>query len=68
MDSDKSVHQMTDEEVINQVVPKWAQALSWIYDHTVAPVDRLIDQLSGASTRQMIADFEDVEARRSQKN
>lgn len=53
----KPIQQLTDQDIINKVVPGWARALNWLYEHTFAPVDRLIDWVSGVSTRKLVADF-----------
>ena len=62
-ENNKSVFESTDQEVIDRVVPRWAQTLNWIYEHTFGPLDRLVEYLKGSSTRQFIADFEAAEAR-----
>jgi len=61
MNTDKSINQNTDEEIINEVVPGYARVLNWLYEHSFGPLDRFVDHLRGASTRQMIADFEAAE-------
>jgi hypothetical protein len=64
MDTEKSINQKTDQEVLNEVVPAYARALNWLYEHSFGPLDRFVDHLRGASTRQMIADFDAAEARK----
>jgi len=64
MDTQKTPEQQ-DVEIINKVIPTWVQKLNWLYDHTFAPLDRFLEHLRAAPTRQFIADFEAREARRT---
>jgi len=56
------VRPLTETEILNNVVPRWARVLNWVYNHTFAPLDKFVDYLRGSSTRQFIAEFEAAEA------
>jgi len=64
MDNQKNSFEMTDEQIINRVIPAYARALNWIYSRTVEPVERLVEYVRASGTRHMIAEFENAEARR----
>lgn len=65
--STETVRELTEQEVLNNVVPRWAQALNWFYNHTFAYLDRFIDYVAGAPTRAMVADFEAAEQAKAQQ-
>lgn len=57
--------QLTDQEILNKMVPGWARALNVVYNHTFAHLDRFVDWLSGWETRRLVADFEKSESANS---
>lgn len=67
MDTNKPLTQMTDQEILNQMVPAYVRAINWIYNHSFAYANRFLDYLDGAGTRQMVADYEASEARKPQE-
>lgn len=67
MDTQNGSIQMTDEQMLNRVVPRWARVLNTVYNYTFAPLDRLVDWVSGIGTRNMIAEFEAAEKRAEAK-
>lgn len=63
--STETIRELTEEEVLNRMVPRWARVLNVVYEHTFAHFNRFVEWLDGIGTRRMIAEFDAAEERKA---